>query len=156
MLRVFHGTDNRPADGGVGISPAFGAEVGYDLHPLASIRGIMTYGTTKFNNEKYKMLDLRLSYMLNISNVWQGQTPKRRFDIYWNVGPSLSFVSKRDRQYSFGVWTSLQGTLRVMPKWDLYAEPLVQYNFKNGINPGNGQSIDNIKMGVMLGTRYHF
>jgi hypothetical protein len=32
----------------------------------------------------------------------------------------------------------------------------VQYNFKNGINPGNGQSIDNLKMGVLLGTRYHF
>lgn len=156
MLRVFHGTDNRPAGGGVGVSPAFGAEVGYDLHPLASFRGIMTYGTTKFNNEKYKMLDLRLSYMLNISNVWQGQTPKRRFDIYWNIGPSLSFVSKRDRRYSFGIWTSLQGILRVKPKWDLYAEPLVQYCFKNGINPGNGQTIDNLKMGVMLGTRYHF
>ena len=156
MLRVFHGTDTRPADGGVGISPAFGAEIGYDLHPLASFRGIITYGTTKFNNEKYKMLDLRLSYMLNISNVWQGQTPKRHFDIYWNVGPSLSFVSRRNREYSFGIWTSLQGTLRVKPKWDLYIEPLVQYNFKNGINPGNGQSIDNIKMGVLLGTKYHF
>ena len=156
MLRVFHSTDNRPTGEGVGFSPAFGGEIGYDLHPLASFRGIMTYGTTKFNNIKYKMLDMRLSYMLNISNVWQGQTPKRRFDIYWNIGPSLSFVSRRNREYSFGIWTSLQGIMRVTPKWDVYAEPLFQYNFKNKINPGYGQYIENLKMGVQLGTRYHF
>lgn len=156
MLRVLHGTDNRPADGGAGFSPSFGVEAGYDLHPLASFRGIVSYGMTKFNMESYKMLDMRLSYMLNLSNAWQGQTPKRRFDLYWNIGPAVTFVSKDKWNNSFALWTSLQGIMRVSPKWDLYAEPILQYNLKNETNPGNGQSIDRLKVGVMIGTRYHF
>ena len=156
MIRVLHGTDNRPAEGGTGFSPSFGAEAGYDLHPLASFRGTFSYGMTRFDMERYNILDLRLSYMLNLSNAWQGQTPKRRFDIYWNIGPAVTFVSKDKWNSSIALWTSLQGILRVTPKWDLYAEPILQYNLKNGTNPGNGQVIDKLKTGVLIGTRYHF
>lgn len=185
--------------GGLGINPSLGISVGYDWKPMASFRAQLAYqrlydthagrysgyeGAVKKTgnglwDSSYDMMDLRLSYMLNLNNFFQGYSEERPFNLWWTVGPALSYVfnetdtwvdgqngsapklslleldGSRRGKISPGLSTSLMASMRVAPQFDITVEAMGQYNFISGINPGANRRINNLKYGLVLGSRYH-
>lgn len=195
----YHKT-SRISTGGLGINPSLGLSVGYDLSPYASFRGQLIYQrlydvhTSRFSgydgprkvygyglwDSSYDVMDWRLSYMLNINNLLQGYEPGRKFNLWWNVGPSLSYIfnqsdawvegqentapnlnqlslsDSRKGNFSPGFFTSLMAALSVTPQYDITVEAMGQYNLISGTNPGRNPRLNNVKYGLTVGTRYHF
>lgn len=187
--------------GGLGVNPSFGLNVGYDWRRLASFRAQLSYqrlydthqasykGMNENNvpkkgyglwNSAYNLMDLRLSYMMNLSTLFQGYNEDRKLNLWWTVGPTVSYVFSQNDSYvegqknpapdlkdielsdhkagniSPGMSTSLMASLRVARQMDITAEAFGQYNFIAGTNPGSRPRMNNLKYGVSLGTRYHF
>lgn len=184
---------------GIGLNPTIGFAAGYDLSPWASFRAQLAYqrlynvhtarysgyaGSQKRYGEglwesSYDAMDLRLSYMLNLNNLLQGYDAGRRFNLWWTVGPSLSYIfnqsdtwvegqknvlpdlkhielsNSREGKISPGINTSIMVALRVAPQYDVTVEAMGQYNFIQGTNPGNNPRLNNVKYGLTLGSRYH-
>lgn len=189
----------RVTKGGIGINPTIGFAAGYDLSPWASFRAQLAYqrlynvhtarysgyaGSQKRYGEglwesSYDAMDLRLSYMLNLNNLLQGYDAERRFNLWWTVGPSLSYIfnqsdtwvegqknvlpdlkhielsNSREGKISPGINTSIMAALRVAPQYDVTVEAMGQYNFIQGTNPGNNPRLNNVKYGLTVGSRYH-
>ncbi len=187
--------------GGLGFNPSVGFSVGYDWTRYATLRAQLVfqrlYDTHSSSyvgydhegkrrrgnglwNSAYDLMDLRLSYMLNLNNLFQGYDSERRFNLWWTAGPSLSYVvnqsdswvedqkgtlpkmavmelgRSRKGKLSPGVATSLMAALRLTPRYELTVEAMGQYNFIHGVNPGVRPRLSNIKYGLSVGTRYHF
>lgn len=187
--------------GGLGINPTVGVSLGYDWKRFASFRVQLAYQrlydtrTSSYActdarnrvlrgsglwNSAYDVMDVRLAYMLNLSNLFQGYDNARRFNLWFTAGPSLSYVMNQSDDWvdgqkhqlpsvqtlkvngskagkaSPGVTASLMAALRVAPQYEVTVEALGQYNFLYGINPGDKPRLNNIKYGLALGTRYHF
>ena len=189
----------RVTKGGIGLNPTIGFAAGYDLSPWASFRAQLAYqrlynvytarysgyaGSQKRYGEglwesSYDAMDLRLSYMLNLNNLLQGYDGERRFNLWWTVGPSLSYIfnqsdtwvegqknvlpdlkhielsNSREGKISPGFNTSIMAALRVAPQYDVTVEAMGQYNFIQGTNPGNNSRLNNVKYGLTVGSRYH-
>lgn len=189
----------RVTKGGLGLNPTIGFAAGYDLSPWASFRAQLAYqrlynvhtarysgyaGSQKRYGEglwesSYDAMDLRLSYMLNLNNLLQGYDAERRFNLWWTVGPSLSYIfnqsdtwvegqknvlpdlkhielsNSREGKISPGINTSIMAALRVAPQYDVTVEAMGQYNFIQGTNPGNNPRLNNVKYGLTVGSRYH-
>ena len=189
----------RVTKGGLGLNPTIGFAAGYDLSPWASFRAQLAYqrlynvhtarysgyaGSQKRYGEglwesSYDAMDLRLSYMLNLNNLLQGYDAGRRFNLWWTVGPSLSYIfnqsetwvegqknvlpdlkhielsNSREGKISPGINTSIMAALRVAPQYDVTVEAMGQYNFIQGTNPGNNPRLNNVKYGLTVGSRYH-
>lgn len=189
----------RVTKGGIGLNPTIGFAAGYDLSPWASFRAQLSYqrlynvytarysgyaGSQKCYGEglwesSYDAMDLRLSYMLNLNNLLQGYDGERRFNLWWTVGPSLSYIfnqsdtwvegqknvlpdlkhielsNSREGKISPGINTSIMAALRVAPQYDVTVEAMGQYNFIHGTNPGNNPRLNNVKYGLTVGSRYH-
>lgn len=187
--------------GGLGYNPSVGLFVGYDWKRYASFRAQLAYqrlfdthagsyvnydsegrghGGSGLWKSAYDVMDFRLSYMLNLNNLFQGYDSERRFNMWLTAGPTLSYVfnqsdawvedqhgklpssgaveltDSREGKVSPGVSASLMAALRVAPQYDLLVEALGQYNFIAGTNPGSKPRLNNIKYGLTVGTRYHF
>ena len=189
----------RVTKSGLGLNPTIGFAAGYDLSPWASFRAQLAYqrlynvhtarysgyaGSQKRYGEglwesSYDAMDLRLSYMLNLNNLLQGYDAGRRFNLWWTVGPSLSYIfnqsdtwvegqknvlpdlehielsNSREGKISPGINTSIMASLRVAPQYDVTVEAMGQYNFIQGTNPGNNPRLNNVKYGLTVGSRYH-
>lgn len=189
----------RVTKNGLGLNPTIGFAAGYDLSPWASFRAQLAYqrlynvhtarysgyaGSQKRYGEglwesSYDAMDLRLSYMLNLNNLLQGYDAGRRFNLWWTVGPSLSYIfnqsdtwvegqknvlpdlkhielsNSREGKISPGINTSIMAALRVAPQYDVTVEAMGQYNFIQGTNPGNNPRLNNVKYGLTVGSRYH-
>lgn len=189
----------RVTKSGLGLNPTIGFAAGYDLSPWASFRAQLAYqrlynvhtarysgyaGSQKRYGEglwesSYDAMDLRLSYMLNLNNLLQGYDGERRFNLWWIVGPSLSYIfnqsdtwvegqknvlpdlkhielsNSREGKISPGINTSIMAALRVAPQYDVTVEAMGQYNFIQGTNPGNNPRLNNVKYGLTVGSRYH-
>lgn len=189
----------RVTKGGIGLNPTIGFAAGYDLSPWASFRAQLAYqrlynvhtsryygyaGSLKRYGDglwesSYDAMDLRLSYMLNLNNLLQGYDAERRFNLWWTVGPSLTYIfnqsdtwiegqknvlpdlkhielsNSREGKISPGINTSIMAALRVAPQYDVTVEAMGQYNFIQGTNPGNNPRLNNVKYGLTVGSRYH-
>lgn len=189
----------RVTKGGIGLNPTIGFAAGYDLSPWASFRAQLAYqrlynvhtsryygyaGSLKRYGDglwesSYDAVDLRLSYMLNLNNLLQGYDAERRFNLWWTVGPSLTYIfnqsdtwiegqknvlpdlkhielsNSREGKISPGINTSIMAALRVAPQYDVTVEAMGQYNFIQGTNPGNNPRLNNVKYGLTVGSRYH-
>ena len=189
----------RVTKSGLGLNPTIGFAAGYDLSPWVSFRAQLAYqrlynvhtarysgyaGSQKRYGEglwesSYDAMDLRLSYMLNLNNLLQGYDAERRFNLWWTVGPSLSYIfnqsdtwvegqknvlpdlkhielsNSREGKISPGINTSIMAALRVAPQYDVTVEAMGQYNFIQGTNPGNNPRLNNVKYGLTVGSRYH-
>ena len=189
----------RVTKSGLGLNPTIGFAAGYDLSPWASFRAQLAYqrlynvhtarysgyaGSQKRYGEglwesSYDAMDLRLSYMLNLNNLLQGYDGERRFNLWWTVGPSLSYIfnqsdtwvegqknvlpdlkhielsNSREGKISPGINTSIMAALRVAPQYDVTVEAMGQYNFIQGTNPGNNPRLNKVKYGLTVGSRYH-
>lgn len=186
--------------GGLGINPTLGLSVGYDWKPMASFRAQLSYqrlydthtahysgyeGSVKKGgrglwDSAYDVMDLRLAYMLNLNNFFQGYSKDRPFNLWWTAGPTVSYAfhetdtwvegqngkspklsllelkDSRKGKISPGLSTSLMASMRLAPQYDITVEAMGQYNFVNGVNPGNRPRLNNLKYGLTVGSRYHF
>lgn len=187
--------------GGLGVNPSLTASVGYDWKKFATFRaqlnyqhfnytntslytGKNQYGGAEYShgvwNNDYNAFDLRLSYMLNVNNLFQGYKADRKFNLWWTAGPAMTYIfhdkstwvdgqamtekpmnhlhvkDSRQGKVSPAVATSLMTQLQVAPKWDITCEAMGQYNFIWGTNPGFRGRINNVKYDFSVGTRYHF
>lgn len=126
---------------------------------------------------QYHLMDLRLLYMLDVTNLMQGSNSQRRLQAYLEAGPSWSIymaqhsalasgeqpigtsprLLMRDYQgrNSMGVAMGILMAFRVQPQWDVTVESMGQYSFKHSFTPANSR-LNNMKMIFSLGTRYHF
>lgn len=189
----------RVTKSGLGLNPTIGFAAGYDLSPWASFRAqlacqrLYNVHTARYSGyagsqkrygeglweSSYDAMDLRLSYMLNLNNLLQGYDAERRFNLWWTVGPSLSYIfnqsdtwvegqknvlpdlkhielsNSREGKISPGINTSIMAALRVAPQYDVTVEAMGQYNFIQGTNPGNNPRLNNVKYGLTVGSRYH-
>lgn len=185
---------------GGGVSPSVAWNLGYDFHPLASVRlqlnyqrltqlatGRYSYESTDGNvassasliKNSYNTMDARLSYMLNLSNLWSGVNAQRKLNLFWTVGPALTYSFSKDskvvgevpagmkdgaylvqdgckHKISPAVSTSFMSSLRFTPQWELTAEALGQYNIRPAVIPGENPRLNRLKYGLSVGAVYHF
>ena len=153
---------------GSDIQPTVGVSAGYDITPLHSARidasmqrlktSLYDYGTLS-QLVTYKA-DLRLLYMLNMSNLWQGTRVDAPFKIYGEVGPVLSIVPSQRNEESrtnFGAAVGLYASLRVAPCLDVTVESLGEIHSRRNFIPAQqNTAYGQIEMAFSVGTRYHF
>lgn len=162
-------------DGFSALQPAFSLNLGYDAHPLATIRLQGEWSMLGRVNgglqTRYQMLDLRAMYMLPFSNLIRGVDSHNRFHTYLEAGPTASVIvgqhtndvgnNHRGPLYRVGRRTlgAMGGVLvsyDVTPRWDIYAEAQGQYNRNTGFMPGAHPRLNNLRWGLYGGVRYHF
>jgi len=169
-LKAFHCNKFTTGDG-VGVRPAVSVNVGYDLHPLSTMRLQAQFNSFKFNQHnpgsayiiegKYKKIDVRLIHMLNMTNLWRGTRNTPKFSVFWEVGPTLgTMVSQkpsRDNKTAFGLMTGILMAYRINPQWDITAESTGQYKFDANFLPAyHKHRTGQIEAGLSVGTRFHF
>lgn len=191
----------RNGNGGVGIQPSMGLTAGYDFDRLNTVRAHISYdihGRYRTNqpysvvtpmgmqmrykgamNSSYHQLDLRLLYMLNVTNMWTGYDKRNVFNMYFEIGPSFSSIVSESntlaegeyqggqdfkyigKQYagnkSMGLAMGIMMALKLTPKWDLTSELMGQFHFNRQYMPENyARFVNAIKMNFSVGTRYNF
>jgi hypothetical protein len=130
-------------------------------------------------NSSYHQLDLRLLYMLNVTNMWTGYDKRNVFNMYFEIGPSFSSIVSESntlaegeyqggqdfkyigKQYagnkSMGLAMGIMMALKLTPKWDLTSELMGQFHFNRQYMPENyARFVNAIKMNFSVGTRYNF
>ena len=150
------------------IQPTVGVSAGYDITPLHTLRldasmqrlkTSLSDGNTLSQLVTYKA-DLRLLYMLNVSNLWQRTRVDAPFKVYGEVGPVLSILpSSKQRPESktnFGVAAGIYASLRVAPCLDITAESLGEIHSSRILPAQNNTAYGQIEMAFSVGTRYHF
>lgn len=191
----------RNGNGGVGIQPSMGLTAGYDFDRLNSVRAHISYDIhSRYRtdqpysvvtpmgmqmrykgamNSSYHQLDLRLLYMLNVTNMWTGYDKRNVFNMYFEIGPSFSSIVSESntlaegeyqggqdfkyigKQYagnkSMGLAMGIMMALKLTPKWDLTSELMGQFHFNRQYMPENyARFVNAIKMNFSVGTRYNF
>ena len=172
--------------------------VGYHLGPYVSLKAAIEYETLNENKYgsyvvdfmgvekqftalwqyRYNLLNIKLAYMLNLSNVYQKYDLNRKFNLFVEGGALYSkCMSDNARIYSGelevgssprplsaanpgGAPALLLGAVaqyRINDQWSLLLEPEVHYYLKNGFIGGEVLSpFNDVVAKVSLGTSYTF
>lgn len=172
--------------------------VGYHLGPYVSLKAAIEYETLNENKYgsyvvdfmgvekqftalwqyRYNLLNIKLAYMLNLSNVYQKYDLNRKFNLFVEGGALYSkCMSDNARIYSgelevgssprplsaanpSGAPALLLGAVaqyRINDQWSLLLEPEVHYYLKNGFIGGEVLSpFNDVVAKVSLGTSYTF
>lgn len=172
--------------------------VGYHLGRYVSLKGQLEYMTLNRNTkadyvvdvmgvdkvfsaqwrEHARYLNFKLSYMLNLSNVYQKYDLNRRFNLYVEAGvmyasrlsrdyvlydkeeqvPDHASVIERDNaRWAPALFGGVVGQYRVNDKWSLLLQPEVQYYLRNNYLGGRGPTpLNDIVAKVSVGTSYTF
>ena len=181
-------------------SPSVSATVGYNFTRLHGARAQVAYERfsklrigepyevkiggwqrTFFGNMESatNMLDIRLLYMLNISNLWTGYDRRLPFNLYLQAGPVLSTIlsenlelaegeimggtnftftgEKHSGKFGAGMAAGAMASYSLGRHWDVTAEMLAQYYFGQNYLPHNKISpFNGIKLHFGVGMRYNF
>lgn len=181
-------------------SPSVSATVGYNFTRLHGARAQVAYERfsklrigepyevkiggwqrTFFGNMESatNMLDIRLLYMLNISNLWTGYDRRLPFNLYLQAGPVLSTIlsenlelaegeimggtdftftgEKHSGKFGAGLAAGAMASYSLGRHWDVTAEMLAQYYFGQNYLPNNKISpFNGIKLHFGVGMRYNF
>ena len=181
-------------------SPSVSATVGYNFTRLHGARAQVAYERfsklrigepydvqiggwqrTFFGNMESatNMLDVRLLYMLNISNLWTGYDRRLPFNLYLQAGPVLSTIlsenlelaegeimggtdftftgEKHSGKFGAGLAAGAMASYSLGRHWDVTAEMLAQYYFGQNYLPNNEISpFNGIKLHFGVGMRYNF
>ena len=181
-------------------SPSVSATVGYNFTRLHGARAQVAYERfsklrigepyevkiggwqrTFFGNMESatNMLDIRLLYMLNISNLWTGYDRRLPFNLYLHAGPVLSTIlsenlelaegemmggtdftftgEKHSGKFGAGMAAGAMASYSLGRHWDVTAEMLAQYYFGQNYLPNNKISpFNGIKLHFGVGMRYNF
>lgn len=181
-------------------SPSVSATVGYNFTRLHGARAQVAY--ERFSKlrigEPYEvlmsgwqrtfhgnmestsnLLDIRLLYMLNISNLWTGYDRRVPFNLYLQAGPVVSTIlsenvelaegevmggtdftftgTKHSGKFGAGLAAGAMASYALGRHWDVTAEMLAQYYFGQNYLPNNEISpFNGIKLHFGVGMRYNF
>lgn len=154
------------ADGIVGIQPTISLNGGRDFTSVSSVRAQLETSIMYLNDKKwtdvkhFNMTDVRLLYMLNLTNLWRGTRNTPAFSMYPEVGVGYSFKTKCTDTYpkntSFDLVAGMMASLRVSDKFDLTAESQVQHYFTDDYISHSIKAKSNERWNFTLGLRYHF
>ena len=185
-------------DGGYAPNLSGAFYVGYHLGKYASVKAQIEYLTLNRNTQmdykvnlfgvdKYfsaqwrlhdRYLHFKLSYMLNLSNIYQRYDLNRRFNFYIEAGALYSNRMKR-KAFLYGMETQVPagaeavmpdkakgapalfggavGQYRVNDRWSLLVQPEVQYYLRNNYLGGRGPTpLNDIVVKLSVGTSYTF
>lgn len=152
-------------ESGIGINPTFSLNGGRDLTSLSSFRAQFEMNMFKDHGEtverEYNYYDLRLLYMLNLTNLWRGTRNIPRFSIYPEIGVAYSHKSKLGRwdknpNNAFGLVGGVMAAYRVSNQFDLTAESQIQQHFARCYMNQHHDYEANQKWNFTIGLRYHF
>lgn len=188
--------EKREGDFSPNLSGAF--YVGYHLGRYASVKTQLEYVTLNRNTQlDYKVgmmgvdktfsaqwrlhdayLHFKLSYMLNLSNVYQRYDLNRRFNFYVEAGALYAtrlsrkaFLYGKEAQVPEGAETVIGakskgapalfggavGQYRVNDRWSVLLQPEVQYYLRNNYLGGRGPTpLNDIIVKMSVGTSYTF
>ena len=125
------------------------------------------------------LLNFQLDYMLNLTNAYQGYRQDRKLNAYLTLGPGYTVgifnsgaVYSKEHDYGFtpdfhdrsivgiGGWNFSAGALldyRINSKWSLFADPQIQYYWKNDLfNGGSTSGLNDLFFKFSLGFSHHF
>ena len=148
------------------IQPTLSFNVGRDLTPLSTVRGQLEWSLMNDETDyertlgNYSMVDARILYMLNFTNLWRGTRYNPRFSFYPEAGVAFSHKSKtkfENTSYNtFGAVLGMMNTFRVNKSIDVTAEAQFQQNFtKLYMNQHENHQYANNKWTFTVGARYH-
>lgn len=175
------------------------AQFGAHLHPLISARVQLGYKTLTNHamsgyeviwmdkpyhfesvwNRKFHMLDMKASYLLNLTNLYCGDYSGRRFDLYLTAGATFSYVlaqnnSLYSKELQVGenppqpdfedisskifpaVHYGFMGTYRILPQIEVFVETELQQYFKRNTFLNEGINGRNLMMQMSAGVNYTF
>lgn len=173
--------------------------VGYHLARKVTLKGAIEYMTLSKNEQtpytvdfmgtakrfdalyqyRYGMLNFKLAYMLNLSNVYQKYDLNRKFHVYGEVGAmwsmcrrqGMSLYSKefevpdnaevQDRNIegkgSPAAFLGVVAQYRLNKRWSLIVEPEVQYYFRKDFFGGiTVKQLNDMVVKLNVGTSYTF
>ncbi len=190
----------RVSSGGTTLNPSFALSAGYDFTRLHGMSlqlstdihsrqrpgqpySVRSYGLernyTGMVDSRYSMMDVRLMYMLNMTNLWTGQDRRNALDVYLQFGPSVSTILSesnrladgelaggsdlkyRGKRYagetSMGLVMGILASLPLNQNWALTAEASGQGYFNRSFMPEqHNHFMNNLKINFSVGTRYSF
>lgn len=190
----------RVSSGGTTLNPSFALSAGYDFTHLHGMSlqfstdihsrqrpgqpySVRSYGLernyTGMVDSRYSMMDVRLMYMLNMTNLWTGQDRRNALDVYLQFGPSVSTILSesnrladgelaggsdfkyRGKRYagetSMGLVMGILASLPLNQNWALTAEASGQGYFNRSFMPEqHNHFMNNLKINFSVGTRYSF
>ena len=134
------------------------------------------YGTM---NSTLHQMDVRLLYMLNVTNLWTGYDKRNALNMYFEFGPTFSSILSESNELaegemmggsdfrymgksysgncSMGMAAGILTALRLTNRWDLTAEVVGQYHFNRSYMPEYyPRFLNGIKINFGIGTRYNF
>lgn len=150
-----------------------------EMYPYRVDEGV-TYTTPAMFNQNYSMINARLLYMLNFSNLYQGYNRKRKVNMFLELGPGYVHVLNKNCQLysqempggtnptpiipknngSEGGFCSVYGMLcdiKFNGKLRLFMESYVQIFENSSLFDGVLLKYDkDLMMGVNLGVTYDF
>lgn len=167
VQRPFSWTNMTMSDMGIGFMPTVGVSVGYDITPLHSARVDASWQRLVGNVFENNVLshyvankaDLRLMYMFNLSNFWQGTRTDSPFKIYAEAGPVFSMIPSTDTKpakVNVGPAVGIYTSMRVTPCLDVTVESLGEFHTKRGFIPAGPSLPGQVEMAFNAGVRYHF
>lgn len=177
----------------------FGLSVGREFAPLVAAKLQVDYqnirtssqypysidgGHTRYSSSMFAetshLLNAKLAYMLNFTNLYQGYSPSRKVNLFMELGPSYIFVlhkhyefdgkekpadanptpiisNKHDTHGVFAFFGGMACTVNVNEKYRLVLEPYGQLLTRSRIFSGaSNASRMTIFTGVNLGVNYCF
>ena len=141
-----------------------GLNVGYLFTPLHAVKLSLQpswYKAKGTVSDKYTLVDCRLAYMLNFSNLYQG-TADRKVDTYLQLGGVWSTVKARtpgaSRKQTPGVMGGFLIAYNINKQWAVTAEPIGQISLRKGFLPGYGMNAElaRYRADISVGTIVKF
>lgn len=155
---------------GVAFQPALSFNAGYDLGPFATLRGQFEYSLLGNYNagaasvDRVGLYNLRLIYMLNMTNLWQRTRRWPRFSAYPEIGVAYShhsgasFTDNKGERHNnaFGFMLGAMAAYRVNNSFDVTVETQEQYHLPKGFMPHQSHlRMGNGYWNLTAGMRYH-
>ena len=185
---------------GISVQPSVGLTGGYDFNRLHGLRAHLCYdvqfrkrpgqpysvesmGMTRNYkgtvNSTYHQMDIRLLYMLNVTNFWTGYDKRNALDMYLEFGPAFSTIMGESNTLadgelmggtnfrytgndysggtSMGLVAGCMMALKLHQHWDLTAEVMGQFYFGRKYMPEEYHKfLNGVKINFGIGTRYNF
>lgn len=145
-----------------------------------SVDADVVYKRPAMFDEKFSLLNVKLAYMLNFTNLYQGYRPNRLIDVFLELGPSYIFSlgrtctlgkeemaggtnptpimsGKAKDKGVFAMFGGLTCAIRLNEKFRITLEPYAQYMMNSSIFSGaSSASQSNLFTGVNVGVNYNF
>ena len=150
------------ANGGGRVGYSAGFNLGFLITPIHGVKINFqpSWYRVGLYNQHYRLMDYRLSYLLNFSNLYQSQA-YRKLDVYWQVGGVWGSVRANKwtaKRTSPGVMTGFLVAYNFNRHWALTTEPIGQMMLRNSYLPGYSVKprMARLRMDLSIGTMFRF